>query len=117
VTTVPQQALFLMNSPFMKQQARSLAARPDVQSRGKIEERIQHLHRILFGRDAQPEEVDLAKEFLGNRNVGWAILPVRELAAGPPVENNTSNGEGDVFSPWEEYVQALLLANEFIFID
>ena len=31
-TTIPQQALFLMNSPFVVDQSRALAARPDVRA-------------------------------------------------------------------------------------
>ena len=30
VTTVPQQALFFLNSPFVAEQARALVARPEV---------------------------------------------------------------------------------------
>src|SRR5207302_5661753 len=48
VTTVPQQALFLMNSPFVVQQAKALAARPDVIAHKEPAERIGYLYRLLY---------------------------------------------------------------------
>jgi hypothetical protein len=93
-TTVPQQSLFLMNSPFMKEQVRRLAARPDL-SRANMQERVDALHRLLFGRPAAPEEANLAATF---------------LSAAPPAD-------AAHLTPWEEYVQVLLLTNEFSFVD
>src|SRR5207302_5299893 len=43
-TTVPQQALFLMNSPFVEEQARSLANRPDVLAAKEPRTRIARLY-------------------------------------------------------------------------
>lgn len=64
-TIVPQQALFLMNSPFVSEQARMLADRvreetPDAPT----EARIQHLYHLLFGRPAEPAEVAIGQRFL-----------------------------------------------------
>ncbi len=56
-TTVPQQALFLMNSPFMKQQADKL-----VESAGND---ITALYRRVLQRDPRPEELELARQFVG----------------------------------------------------
>ena len=54
-TTVPQQALFLMNSPFMRDQARAVAKRAtDVRS----------LYRVVLGREPSEGEVRLGKVFL-----------------------------------------------------
>ncbi len=55
-TTVPQQALFLMNSPFAAEQARHLASRLDAIPADRPEARVRHLYRLLFGRDAEPRE-------------------------------------------------------------
>jgi cytochrome c553 len=63
-TTVPQQALFLMNSPFLLEQARRLAARPEVTSAGSDSERVVRLHRLAFGRGPTAEEAAAAEEFL-----------------------------------------------------
>ncbi len=62
-TIVPQQALYLLNSPFVSEQARHLAARPEVVS-GSTEERIRGVYHLLFGRDAEPREVELGRKFL-----------------------------------------------------
>jgi hypothetical protein len=97
-TTVPQQALFLMNSPFVQEQARRLLARPEVQAESDPVQRIQALHRLLYGRAASPEEIALAHRF----------LDTAPSEAGPA-------GRG--FTPWDEYAQVLLLANEFCFVD
>src|SRR5262249_34232620 len=63
-TTVPQQALFLMNSPFVVDQARHLAARPDVVAVEETEKRISYLYSLLYGRQPEPEEVALGVRFL-----------------------------------------------------
>jgi hypothetical protein len=59
-TLVPQQGLFLMNSPFALNAARSLAARVA----GLKEDRITALHRIAYGRSPTAEERELAKAFV-----------------------------------------------------
>src|SRR5262249_52418116 len=61
LTTVPQQALFLMNSPFVMEMARRLAAQTDTT---ESSDRIQAMYRRVFGRTADAEEVRLALDFL-----------------------------------------------------
>ncbi len=63
-TTVPQQALFLMNSPFVVQQATNLIRRPDVQSAGDDLARLRRLHQIVFQRPPDDDEIALARRFL-----------------------------------------------------
>ncbi len=62
-TIVPQQALYLLNSPFVSDQARHLAARAEVVS-GSVDDRIRGYYHLLFGRDAEPREVELGRKFL-----------------------------------------------------
>jgi hypothetical protein len=50
VTTVPQQALFFLNSPFAAEQARYLVARPEVEAAATPSGKIQQLYRCVFGR-------------------------------------------------------------------
>jgi cytochrome c553 len=95
-TTVPQQSLFLMNSPFVVEQARALAAREDLLAHRTVEERIDFLYRLLYARRPDARELDLGKQF---------------LAANPP------SPDGQNLSAWEKYCQVLLLANEFTFLD
>jgi hypothetical protein len=62
VTTVPQQALFFLNSPFVAEQARFLAARTS----GSPDERIQALYRFALGRPPQPQELEAGRRFLAS---------------------------------------------------
>lgn len=96
-TTVPQQALFLMNSPLVSQQARRLLARPEVSSTADPQARITALYRIVFGRAPSAEELQVGVEFAAAPVVGDA----------PPAQ----------FGPWEQYAQLLLLTNEFAYVD
>ncbi len=100
-TTVPQQALFLMNSPFLKRQVEHLAARLDSKSDLTVEQKIDAAYQSLFGRSATARETELGKRYLTTVN-----------------SNDTVPQDAAVFfSPWEEYLQALLLSNEFMFVD
>jgi hypothetical protein len=63
-TTVPQQALFLMNSPFMIEQARALAKRPPVAAATDAAGRVRALSRLVFGRDPSNEEIALSRRIL-----------------------------------------------------
>jgi hypothetical protein len=83
-TTVPQQALFLMNSPFVVQQARELLARPDVKASPTDDTKLARLHQIAFQRAIDPDELQLAKRFLATQ----------EAAATPPEEPAWSYGFG-----------------------
>jgi len=60
-TTVPQQALFAMNSPFVQEQTRKLVARPEVVGEKDQAEKLAALFRIALGRSPN---VDESKRFL-----------------------------------------------------
>ena len=64
VTTVPQQALFMMNSPFVAEQARAFAASIAQETHRSDEDRIQSANRRIFGREPTPGEVQLGLGFL-----------------------------------------------------
>ncbi len=61
VTTVPQQALFLMNSPFIIEQA---IASAHLDGSTDAAQHLQSLHRQILGRSATPHQVDLGLKFL-----------------------------------------------------
>jgi len=63
-TVVPQQALFLMNSPFAIEQARAFAARPELTASSDPDARADAMLRLTFQRDPSPEEKNLVREFL-----------------------------------------------------
>ncbi len=93
-TTVPQQALFLLNSPFLAEQARRLVTRPELAPLSDDAAFIRTLHRIVLGREAEAREVGIGAKFL-----------------------ETAGNPDDKLSPRASYAQVLLLTNEFMFID
>ncbi len=99
-TTVPQQALFLMNSPFVIEQARHLLQRSDVAGQPKDEEKIKRMYQIAYGRAAETDEIALGLRFLSQAR-----------------KSNESKKETPPLSAWEQYAQVLLLSNEFAFVD
>jgi hypothetical protein len=99
-TTVPQQALFLMNGPFVLDQVRQLVRRPEVQSQ-QPEARIQALYSLVFSRPAEPEEVSFGLRFVDSQA---ALKSGGSQPANP-------------MTPWEKYAQVLLMTNEFVFVD
>jgi mono/diheme cytochrome c family protein len=96
-TTVPQQALFLMNSPFVVEQAKRLAARPEVADAKEPEKRVEALYRLCYARKPDAEEVTLGLNFVKTAEADKA--------------------SDSKLTSWEKYAQVLLLANEFAFVD
>lgn len=111
-TAVPQQALFMMNNPFVIEQAKQLAAR--VSEESDVVGRIDRLYRYAFQREPTAAE----------RQDGLAFIEATE-SLGPYQTNNEPDSavdeaneilEGGLDS-WEQYAQALLQSNELIFLD
>jgi hypothetical protein len=63
-TTVPQQALFLLNSPFVVEQARSLVTNTLFQKISREPERVDFLYRKLFQREPDKTELKSALHFV-----------------------------------------------------
>jgi hypothetical protein len=63
-TTVPQQALFMINSPFVLKRARSFVKRPEVASCGDVRAKIGALYEAALQRKPTAEEVTLAEGFV-----------------------------------------------------
>ncbi|HTL30075.1 MAG TPA: PSD1 and planctomycete cytochrome C domain-containing protein, partial [Tepidisphaeraceae bacterium] len=62
-TSVPQQALFMMNSPFVLEQAKKLASRIEDTTNDPLV-RVAELYRIALGREPAKDEVDLGMKFV-----------------------------------------------------
>jgi mono/diheme cytochrome c family protein len=92
-TTVPQQALFLMNSPFITEQARGLADRADVKQAANASEKIRTLYALVLQRPADPAEIALAEKFL------------------------KSQPADEKYTPLQRFAQVLLESNELMFLD
>jgi cytochrome c553 len=104
-TTVPQQALFLMNSPFEVQQAKGLLERPDVSSAAGEEAKVQRLYQIAFQRNADKDEIKLARQFLAAQEADAAPseLPAWSYGYG---KFNDSTRQVEQFTPlphWTGY--------------
>ncbi len=97
MTTVPQQALFLLNSPFMVEMAAALSRCDDLKDIDQVPAKINALFRATLGREPSTEELAAAQEFLG------------DTPAKP--ENK------DQHQRWLRFAQALMLTNEFAFVD
>jgi hypothetical protein len=63
-TTVPQQALFMMNNPFVLEQAQSLVSRQEFHAATTDEQRLRLLYQWAFQRDPSREEIELARQFI-----------------------------------------------------
>jgi hypothetical protein len=89
-TTIPQQALFLLNSPFVLEQAAAVVGRPEIASAIDATDRIRRLYPLLLGRSPSDEEVSAGVQFVSS---------------------------GSAEANWRQYAQALIVSNEFVFID
>jgi hypothetical protein len=101
-STVPQQALFLMNDPFMAQQAEGLARRLKA-SATDLAQRIDLAHQLAWSRPAKPIEYEQALRYLEEykrRLAELGILP-----------------EQQELEAWTSYCRILLSANEFVYLD
>jgi hypothetical protein len=97
VTTVPQQALFFLNSPFVAEQSRAAAARPEVLSASTPEQKIGQLYRLILGRHPEKWEVDAGVKF-----VSQAEDPAVAQKEAAPWQYGT--GKGESFVPFQVFV-------------
>jgi mono/diheme cytochrome c family protein len=94
-TTVPQQQLFVLNSPFMVAQAKALAQRLATEAADDTA-RVRRAYELAFARPATEEEV----------SIGVRYLQTADAPGGP-----------NKLSRRERYCQALLASNEFMYVD
>ena len=130
---VPQQALFFMNSPMIVDAARAVTDRPDFKNAKDDDERIKVVYAVLFQRYPRGSEPSLAKEFLTEANKNYKpsttkpkTTTVVEDAAETTVVSNNNMGvlknvgkpiERKPLTPWESYIQALIMSNEFVYFN
>ena len=99
-STVPTQALYFLNDPFLHAQAQALATRL-LAATDAPRARLDLATRLLYSRPPSPEEVALAPSFLTETA---AALP--QLS--PPVRTLES---------WTAWLRVLLSSNEFLYVD
>ena len=88
---VPQQFLFLMNSPFMVERAKALSERLHREAEND-QERIGRAYRLLFSRSPSEEELQMGILFLSGSSSSAKLLP------------------------WQQYGQVLMSSNEFMYV-
>lgn len=93
-TVVPQQALFSLNSALVREQAKALAARPEIANAAQPDEKVRALYRLVFLREPT--------EFETKECVAFAQQP-----ADPATQ----------MSPWDQLAQVLVSSNEFLYLD
>jgi hypothetical protein len=102
MTTVPTQTLFLMNSPFVHEQADGLAGRLlGATTNGR--ERIVLAHVMALGRPPTAEETAQTEEFLSRYD--FLLRAVKTPAE--KIERQT----------WAAFARTLLTRNEFLFVE
>jgi mono/diheme cytochrome c family protein len=133
LTTVPQQALFMMNSPFVADQVRHLLARPDFQAQKSPEDKVKLLYRLSFQRLPTDKELKMSLDFLSNQLMAdkpftpepGAKVDMSKLkemskeerrAALAKLQTVNKNAPKSL-DAWERYAQVLLLSNELIFVN
>ena len=128
-TTVPQQALFLMNSPLVIEQVRTVVNRPEFKKQQTDEDRIRYLYELFFQRLPLQEEVRHGQQFVAahqqpDRTASAPPEPPPLIkVAGPanlrkpPGPTTPSRASGKPLSVWQEYAHALLLTNEASFVN
>jgi hypothetical protein len=95
LSTVAPQALFMMNHPFVRTQAKLAAERLLGDSQPKEEHRIDHAYLRILGRHATAAEIALSQEFLKS------------------VIDTTKNGRVEA---WTQMVQSLFSTIDFRYV-
>jgi hypothetical protein len=120
VTTVPQQALFLMNSPLVINLARRLVAMPAFVDSADDADRLNFLYERIYQRPPNDEEIQLGLEFVNQTPIREDVsdLPNGDTQKQPPGKGKGNGGRRRApLTSWEEYAQALLQANETSFLN
>ncbi|MGV3774985.1 MAG: DUF1549 and DUF1553 domain-containing protein [Verrucomicrobiales bacterium] len=89
-TTVAPQALFLMNNSFVAECADALLQREDVKSQAAASDKIKRIYQLAYGRDATDKDLEKAERFLG---------------------------PSPTAKEWTHFAHAVVMANEFTFVD
>ena len=94
-TTTALQQLFVLNGPLMLQQAATLAKCLTAESSATAETIVRQTYRQLFARVPSATELRLGRDFLAN----------------------DATQKSPTFERVQQYAQALLGSNEFLFVD
>lgn len=139
-TIVPQQALFLMNSPFTVDVARAIMARPEVAGSNDNIKRVREIYKIVYSRYPRGNETDMAFQFLRKEKdaepqvtatmkeiTDRAVKKIEERKkrmeergmndALRAIRNEGEYIDRKPLDNWETYIQALLMSNEAAYVN
>ena len=126
-TVVPQQALFLMNSPMTVDVVRRIMNRPEFSRATTEASKISALYRIIFQRMPVKDEYKMGHDFLkaetedsqANNYVyeGSIRRGGGRGGAMAAIKNDGLRVSRRPLSPWETYAQVLLLSNESAYVN
>lgn len=102
-TTVALQGLFLLNHPFVRQQANAFAERLLEAYSLTDEQRIDLAHRLAYGRSASPNEQQETQAFLTE------YIQSPSLADKSEIERRQG--------AWQSFCQSILCSNEFLYVE
>lgn len=102
-TTVASQGLFLLNHPFVRQQAKAFAERLSLAAPDSDEQRIDLAHRLALGRSATTLETVETMDFL------------RIFSESPSLREQPEDERRS--AAWRAFCQSLLCSNEFLYIE
>ena len=128
---VPQQALFLMNSPMVVDIARKIVARKEFASASDDAQRMAALYSIIFQRAPRLEETKFALAYMSDLQRILATAPAAVPTAPASTRRGGNNPEGGraavrnqgekverrPLTAWEQYAQALLFTNELVYVN
>ncbi len=141
LTTVPQQALFMMNSPLVVETARHLTHRADFVSLTSDEERVRALYRSIFQREPNSQELTLGLRYVRDNPEGSSLTAtfdagqksaqekrkenrraamLAKAGGGRPGESRTlgsSVQNGGPVDAWTKLAHALFQTNEAVYLN
>ena len=125
LTTVPQQALFMMNSPFIAEQVRSLFERKDFPRTGSDEDKVRFIFKTALQRSPTARELETARAFLDsdpksvietNALIAPAATPGSPQERGLKKATLAQPSTPRPLNHWERYAQVVLLTNELMYL-
>jgi hypothetical protein len=99
---IPQQALYLMNNPFVRDQARGFAQRL-IGASESTEQRIEQAHRLAWGRSARAPEIEKGRRYIET------YKKQLETDGAKPVEID--------LEAWKSYARIMFMSNEFLCVE
>lgn len=141
LTTVPQQALFMMNSPLVVETARYLTQQPDFLALGSDEARVRALYRSIFQREPNSQELSLGLRYVSDnpsrsdsallagqgqksvqekRKENRRATQLAKAGGGRPGESRTlgaSVQNGGPPDAWTKLAHALFQTNEAVYLN